>query len=167
MQVLLICGQLIGSTVIDATGFLGGAVREATPLRIAGIVVVMAAAVAMQVPPRLLPLPAAGRAACARGAFGLGGAWCAAHWPRCSRQSGGGNHAGKPQKDLPAAPPALPAAVDGAAVASALLGSGVAAGGGVPPAASVGVELVAAVVPCTPPAPASTHTSVAATAVAV
>jgi transporter family-2 protein len=51
--VLLICGQLIGSAVIDATGWLGSAVRPANQTRIVGILVVIVAAAALQFdPPR-------------------------------------------------------------------------------------------------------------------
>ena len=47
--VAVLCGQLVGSATIDAVGLLGGAVTPMTPLRGAGIALVVVAAASLQV----------------------------------------------------------------------------------------------------------------------
>lgn len=59
--VALICGQLAGGALMDATGFLGARVIESGPMRIVGVCTVILASILMQV-----QLPAAWTAPCDR-----------------------------------------------------------------------------------------------------
>ena len=52
--VAMLCGQLVGSALIDAIGLLGGAVVPLTPLRGVGIAIVITAALCLQVDGRAL-----------------------------------------------------------------------------------------------------------------
>lgn len=47
--VALVCGQLVGSAAIDATGFLGAEVWPANTDKIVGIVIVLIAALLVQI----------------------------------------------------------------------------------------------------------------------
>lgn len=50
--ICLICGQLAGSAAIDATGFLSTPIEALSPMRGAGIIIIVVAAILQQVPGR-------------------------------------------------------------------------------------------------------------------